>query len=228
MRRDNTMSASVGAARSRRHGRKMLYVPEGQITQKPVQPLFQKYFYSRSTQINFRTLSVPPHRGAFRDRHGRGAGCGGRGGVGQVRDGRAGSPVSDQRRADERCCCGRRSRVVLTPRRRRQVCGGASARPGLDNPQSANDGDKKARSPGRARSKPLKPLRVGMPGEPGGPSVTTLVCLFHFCTRGCGCIGHPAFPTPSMGEKSCKPRALRAAGMRSCVFGWFETVTRVH
>src|SRR6202790_3613927 len=37
------------------------------------------------------------------------------------------------------------------------------------------DGDKKARSPGRARRKPLKPLRAGMPGDSGGPVVTTLV-----------------------------------------------------
>src|SRR6202140_3766078 len=29
----------------------------------------------------------------------------------------------------------------------------------------ASDGDKKARSPGRARRKPLKPLRAGMPGD---------------------------------------------------------------
>ena len=45
--------------------------------------------------------------------------------------------------------CGRRSRVVLTPRRWRQV-GGSN---------SVDDGGKQARSPGRARSKPLKPLR---------------------------------------------------------------------
>src|ERR1700722_19440126 len=45
--------------------------------------------------------------------------------------------------------CGRRSRVVLTPRRWRQVDGG----------NSIGDGGKKARSPGRARRKPLKPLR---------------------------------------------------------------------
>src|SRR5438874_9322939 len=44
---------------------------------------------------------------------------------------------------------GRRNRVVLTPRRRRQV-GGSN---------SAGDGDNKARSPGRVRRKPLKPLR---------------------------------------------------------------------
>src|SRR5260370_31062786 len=51
--------------------------------------------------------------------------------------------------ADESASCGRRSRVVLTPRRWRQV-GGSN---------SADDGGKRARSPGRARRKPLKPLR---------------------------------------------------------------------
>jgi len=86
--------------------------------------------------------------------------------------------------------CGRRSRVVLTPRRRRQVSRG----------DSADDGDKKARSPGRARNKPLKPLRAGMPGDSGGPVVTTLVCFVLFRTRGRGCIAHPAFPTPSFGR----------------------------
>ena len=50
---------------------------------------------------------------------------------------------------DEMRRCGRRSRVVLTPRRWRQVCGG----------NFAGDGGKQARSPRRARRKPLKPLR---------------------------------------------------------------------
>ena len=58
--------------------------------------------------------------------------------------------------------------MVLTPRRRRQVGGG----------NTADDGDKKARSPGRARNKPLKPLRAGMPGVPAVTVVTMLVCLF--------------------------------------------------
>jgi len=79
-----------------------------------------------------------PTRGAYRDRHERGAGCGGRGGA-----------------ADERHPSGRRSRVVLTPRRWRQVRGG----------NFAGDGDNQARSPRRARRKPLKPLRAGMPGD---------------------------------------------------------------
>src|SRR3977135_2834612 len=56
--------------------------------------------------------------------------------------------------ADESTKRGRRSRVVLMPRRRHQVL----------REDARDDGDKKARSPGRARRKPLKPLRAGMPG----------------------------------------------------------------
>ena len=35
--------------------------------------------------------------------------------------------------------------------------------------QFADDGDKNARSPGRIRRKPLKPLRAGMPGDQARP-----------------------------------------------------------
>jgi hypothetical protein len=38
-----------------------------------------------------------------------------------------------------------------------------------------------------------------MPGRSGGP-VVTYSCAFVFRTRGCGCIGHSAFPTPSGAE----------------------------
>ena len=99
----------------------------------------QKYSASRLTQINCITLAVHPTRGAYRDRHGRGAGCDGR----------------ERRLRRQRFACGRRSRVVLTPRRWRQV----------GSQDAADDGDKKARSPGRVRRKPLKPLRAGMPGD---------------------------------------------------------------
>src|SRR6202011_2312986 len=45
-----------------------------------------------------------------------------------------------------------------------------------------------------------------MPGCSGGPVVTMLVCFILFRTRGCGCIGRPAFPTPSFfrGERFAK------------------------
>jgi hypothetical protein len=52
---------------------------DGQITNLPVQPLWQKYFCLRQTQITSLYLHPVPIRGAFRDRHGRGVGCGGRG-----------------------------------------------------------------------------------------------------------------------------------------------------
>src|SRR5260370_41407628 len=61
---------------------------------------------------------------------------------------------------------------------------------------SRGDGGKKARSPRRARRKPLNPLRREC-------RVIRWTCgdyarvLFSLCTRGCGCIGRPAFPTPS-------------------------------
>src|ERR1700689_4580855 len=43
-----------------------------------VQSSIKKYFHSLLTQITCLSPAVPSHRGAVRDRHGRGAGCGGR------------------------------------------------------------------------------------------------------------------------------------------------------
>src|ERR1700680_4019822 len=59
-----------------------------------------------------------------------------------------------------------------------------------------SDGDKKARSPGRARRKPLKPLRREGRVFRWTCGDYTRVLPTH-CTRGCGCSGHPAFPAPS-------------------------------
>src|SRR6267378_4457826 len=121
-----------------------------------------------------------------------------------ARDGIAGRVerlVSDQQRADERCCSVRRSRVVLTPRRWRQVCGVASAQPGLDKTYPQVMVANKPGSPGRARRKPLKPLRAGMPGDSGVLVVTRVRSTNTKCTRGRGCNGHPAFPTPSLGGR---------------------------
>ena len=46
-----------------------------------VQSSLQKYFGFHVPQIISRTFPIPPHRGAYRDRHGRGEGCGGRSSV---------------------------------------------------------------------------------------------------------------------------------------------------
>jgi hypothetical protein len=59
-----------------------------------------------------------------------------------------------------------------------------------------------------------------MPGETGVTVVTTLVCFFTFCTRGCGRIERPAFPAPSDLQKAkaiCITRTHRAARSRNCI-----------
>jgi len=62
---------------------------------------------------------------------------------------------------------------------------------------SRGDGDNKARSPGRARRKPLKPLR--REGWTAPANLWWLCsCAFFIRTRGCGCVEHPAFPAPSI------------------------------
>jgi hypothetical protein len=76
-------------------------------------------------------------------------------------------------------CCGRTAR-----RRTAKSCGSdASTLASSRREVSADDGDNKARSPGRSRGRPLKPLRAGMPGESGEPVVTTLVCFLFLHMR---------------------------------------------
>ncbi|HTF74119.1 MAG TPA: hypothetical protein VK620_07275, partial [Bradyrhizobium sp.] len=48
---------------------------------------------------------------------------------------------------------------------------------------------------------PLKPLRAGTSGDSGVLVVTRVRSTTTKCTRGRGCQGHPAFPTPSLGER---------------------------
>jgi len=73
----------------------------------------------------------------------------------------------------------------------------------------ADDGDKKARSPGRTRSKPLKPFAQGVPDRCGEPVVYLLVWFFHFHARLRVRTLHPAFPAPLIfeGHVPDKPRA---------------------
>ena len=52
-------------------------LPVGQFVDRRVKLFFgfsEKYFGFHAPQINSRTVPVPAHRGAFRDRHGRWAG----------------------------------------------------------------------------------------------------------------------------------------------------------
>ena len=122
-------------------------------------------------------------------RHERGAGCGRRGSHHTTND----------------VDCGRRSRVVLTPQGWRQV----------SHHDVRGDGDNKVRSPGRARRKPLKPSAQGRPAFSGEPVVTNSCACFHR-TRGCGCIGHPAFPAPSLFLRDTQDASLGRSLSREC------------
>src|SRR5258708_104812 len=65
-----------------------------------------------------------------------------------------------------------------------------------------------------------KTIARGMPGLLRCDRGDYARVLVLFCTRGCGCIGHPAFPAPSVfsGPKdSCTTRAPHAARLRSCI-----------
>jgi hypothetical protein len=78
-----------------------------------------------------------------------------------------------------------------------------------------------AKEPGhrRARRKPLKPLRAGMPGDSGVLVVTRVRFTNAKCTRGRGCSGHPAFPTPLLGGTSLQSSGASRREARSCVLG---------
>jgi len=59
------------------------------------------------------------------------------------------------------------------------------------------DGGNKAWSPGRARRKPLKPLRRESRTASAEPVCSCAFCYVHSGTRDRGCSAHPAFPAPS-------------------------------
>ena len=78
---------------------------------------------------------------------------------------------------------------------------------------SADDGGKRARSPGRARSKPLKRLRAGMPGD---SSVLVYSCAFlpmQSAHEAAGATGTRRSPRPlfSKGETTATLRTLSVA-----------------
>ena len=122
--------------------------------------------------------------------------------------------VSDQRHADERrLICGRQSRVVLAP-----VAGVKFAE--VERPDRAWQNlnplmtvTRRIRSPGRARNKPLKPLRAGMPGDLGwtcGDYARVLHLNFARGAMGAAGTRHSPRPLFSLGEGFMHdPGALR-------------------
>jgi hypothetical protein len=161
----------------------------------PVQSSLQKYLDSLLTQITSTSLAIPAHtQGAFRDRHER----------------RAWDAMDAVAPRTNGAFRGRRSRVVLTPRRRRQV--------GERN--FTDDGDKKARSPGRARNRLLKPSRAGMPGDPGA-TVVTNARAFYTTRAAAGATGTRHSPRPPWAKGSAQlgrlaPRDREGLSCRHC------------
>jgi hypothetical protein len=167
----------------------------------PVQPPSQKHSGSLQTQITSTSSAIPFLL---------------EGRIAIVTDVGRGMRWTRLRQETNDVVRGRRSRVVLTPRRWRQV----GERNFID------DGGNKARSPGRARNRPLKPLRRDGRGISGEPVVTMLVCLFHFAREAAGATGARLSLLPSWGSTApsvmegracCTTRADRAAGTRKRV-----------
>src|SRR5258707_15815398 len=84
---------------------------------KAVQPLCEKYFRFRLTQIRCISRTSRPTRGAIARRHERGAGCGGRKGVRRATAvaGRDEPRERSDSVQDDRRLSGRQNRVVLAP-----------------------------------------------------------------------------------------------------------------
>src|ERR1700674_1617313 len=96
---------------------------------------------------------------------------------------------------------------TLASSSRRQV-GPTGLRQSL-NPLS--DGGKQARSPGRARRKPLKPLRAGMPGDSGVLVVTRVRSTTIIAHETAGALGIRHSPRPPWAEDLSTARAHGAA-----------------
>jgi hypothetical protein len=195
-------------------------LPVGCIFNSSVESPLQKYFASPVGQIISTDSRHPvPHRGAYRDRHERGMGCGGRGSVLRAMESQGGflgtcerSPASGREMLQRTAkSCG------PDARRWRQVLRSCVGPTGLRQNLSADDGGKRARSPGRARHKLLKPLRAGTSGDSGVLVVTRVRSTTTIAHETAGALGIRRSPRPLWAEDLSTPRALRVARSRVCI-----------
>ena len=130
--------------------------------------------------------------------------------------------VSVVQHADERRMlrteksCGPDAPTLASSLRRR-----VPAQPGQTCRQSASDGGKQARSPGRARRKPLKPLRREgrVSRRTLGDYARVLHLISHARPRVHRAPGFPCALCYRRDKSSAKPRTHRAARMRSHIPG---------
>jgi hypothetical protein len=179
-------------------------LPVGRLVDRGVESLLQKYFCFRTPQITSTTSAIPSHtegRFAIVTDVGHGMRW-----TRQhfARDGIAGQVerlVSDHRHADERCCsrtaksCGPDAPTLASSSR---SCVGPT---GLRQNLSADDGGKRARSPGRARHKLLKPLRAGMPGVLVYSLLLVCVLPIQSAHEAAGAAGTRHSPRPPWGRE---------------------------
>ena len=79
----------------------------------------------------------------------------------------------------------------------------------------AGDGGKRARLPGRARNKPLKPLRAGMPGVPVYSLLLVCVLPIQTAHEAAGATGTRHSARPPGGERFINDSgALRCEGVK--------------
>jgi hypothetical protein len=184
----------------------------------PVQSLTQKQFASRHTQISTKNPPSHPSRGADRDRHGRGVGCGGRNSVGAMRVRRA--VIRERTRRAGRTALKRMAKPCGPDTRGWcQAAGGEFDPTGSISHQAGSDGGKTNSSPGRARHKPSNHCA-------GNAGVLRLYLYARVRTSSCTLHTRPQVQqAPGIpcslcfeGKGSCKPRALCAARRRDHVY----------
>jgi hypothetical protein len=146
-----------------------------------------------------------------------------------ARDGIAGRVerlVSDIRHADERRFRGRQNRVVLTPRRWRQVSRSLS-RPdrAVTKTYPRGDGGKRARSPGRARHKPLKPSACGNAGRFRCTRLLVRYLSIQSAHEAAGAAGTRHSPRPLLGRRIHAKLGRAASRDREVVGDEYERAT---
>jgi hypothetical protein len=189
--------------------------PSGGLSTGVSSPLCKNISLHPSGKSSLQILAIPPHKRGVGHRHERGEGCGGRGSVLRATGSQGGSmrPVSDHQASGREMLqrtaksCGPDAPTLASSSR---SCVGPT---GLRQNISADDGGKRARSPGRARRKPLKPLRAGMPGDSGVLVVTRVRSIATIAHEAAGATGTRHSPRPPWGrEINATTRAHRAAG----------------
>src|SRR5450432_2075617 len=168
-----------------------------------VESCLQKYFASPVGQIISTNSRHPtPPEGRIAIVTDAGCGCGGRGSVLRAMGLQGGSmrPVSDRQASGREMLqrtaksCGPDAPTLASSSR---SCVGPT---GLRQNISADDGGKGARSPGSAKE-PVKTIACGNAGCFRCTRCYSCAFYHYHCTRDRGCIGHPAFPTPSQGRE---------------------------